>query len=40
MEITKYEIKITDELKADKNRKLWQNVNYLRGKNKITKLYI
>ena len=36
-EITKYEIKITDEIKADKNRRLWQNINYLRGKNKITK---
>ena len=36
-EITKYEIKITEEIKADKSRKLWQNINYLRGKNKITK---
>ena len=33
-EITKHELKITDEIKRDRNRKLWENINYLRGKSK------
>ena len=33
-EITKYEKRITEEIKADRNRKMWENINYLRGKNK------
>ena len=33
-EIYKHEKKITDEIKSDKNRKLWDNINFLRGKNK------
>ena len=33
-EIYKHEAKITEEIKNDRNRKLWENINYLRGKNK------
>ena len=42
--INKHEQKITNEIKEDRNRKLWDNINYLRGKNsknniKETKIY-
>ena len=36
-EITKYEKRITEEIKADKSKKMWENINYLRGKNKTNK---
>ena len=33
-EVHKHEQKVTEEIKKDKNGKLWENINYLRGKNK------
>ena len=36
-EVHKHEQKVTDEIKKDKNGKLWENINYLRGKSKNKK---
>ena len=37
-EVQKHERKITEEIKRDKNGKLWEKLNYLRGKNKTRKI--